>query len=266
MGDTKIYWDRFRRSPLAVLIGINTAVFVIVSLVYAISHVALPVWLGLQAPLDYTLSRPWGIFTYMFVQTDVLHLLFNMMWLWAFGAIMTRNHGARRMVQAYLWGGAGGAVGFVIAATAMGIDMPIWLIGSSASVLGIITFTAVRNPGMELELVLFGRVRLLWIAIFAIVLCGLVPGLEHAPTLCAHAGGVAAGIIYALTAVRLPSRKQFTPGQRPRNVRLHQQHGLTDKEQAELDRLLGIVRQSGFKSLSTKEKQQLIALSGRIRK
>ncbi len=133
------------------------------------------------------------------------------------------------------------------------------LIGSSASVLGVITGAAALHPRMPLNLMLFGNVELRWVALLAVLLCGIAPGLGSTPTLVAHIGGCVAGWVYVRIRNTQP-KKQY----RYSNVRQHERKGLTNREQAELDRLLDRVKASGYKSLSMKERNRLFQLSNKI--
>ena len=95
--DTTIIDDlrrKFRQGSMLVqLIYINCAVFVII----AVIQIALMLFrldaspflrfLQLPASLGNFLKQPWSILTYMFLHAGLLHLVFNMLWLYWFGTM-----------------------------------------------------------------------------------------------------------------------------------------------------------------------------------
>lgn len=258
-------WKMVSGSSLALLIGLNVALFFVLGLIGLLGGLNVATFFYLRGGFDFWLQAPWGLLTYMFVQSDFLHLLFNMLWLWAFGSLMKRLGEERLLSGTYLVGGLAGGLCFVIVAQLTGIS-PAFLTGSSASVLGVIVASAVRHPRLELNLMLIGNVQLRWVALVAFLLCGLAPGLGNAPTLSAHIAGALAGGAYVLLAQ--PSRYALTLKNSPHkgqyNVRQQERRGLTPSEQAELDDLLDNVRRSGYKSLSRKQQARLFELSNRI--
>lgn len=248
-------------TPLAILVAINIAVFVIIGIVQLASSFTLSRILLLPAPISSFLYQPWGLLTYMFVQADFINLLFNMLWLCAFGIILQRMGDKRLFVFSYIAGGIAGGILFVFSATIAHYSL-CYLIGASASVMGVITACAVLYPRLELNLFLFGNIQLRWVAIVALLLCGLAPALGNIPTLVAHAGGVCGGLAVALLR---PTTKSPAIKVKSRNIRQQERRGLTDKEQYELDKLLDRVRISGYKSLNMKERSRLFNLSNKIK-
>ncbi|MDE6395708.1 MAG: rhomboid family intramembrane serine protease, partial [Muribaculaceae bacterium] len=179
------WWSRCFSSMLAGIVTVNVLIFLIVSGTDALARFNLAPWLGMLGPAEVWIKRPWGLLTYMFVQTDLIHLLFNMVWLWGFGTLMTRFDGPRTLLRTYLAGGIGGAVCFLILTTVLEVKGVSMLVGSSAAVMGIIAGAAARQPRVRVGLVFFGDVELRVIALIAIVLLGIVPGIGSLPTLTA---------------------------------------------------------------------------------
>src|SRR5699024_12603737 len=56
------------------------------------------------------LFQPWRMGTYMFWHGGLLHLLFNMLWLWWMGGAVEQQVGPRRCTGLYMDAGIGGAV------------------------------------------------------------------------------------------------------------------------------------------------------------
>ncbi|HAN78485.1 MAG TPA: rhomboid family intramembrane serine protease, partial [Bacteroidales bacterium] len=83
----------YRTSSLFIkLIVINTVIFVAVNLIdtffyFFNSEFSIINWLAVPASFSELIIKPYTIITYMFLHEDVLHILFNMMWLYVFGKI-----------------------------------------------------------------------------------------------------------------------------------------------------------------------------------
>ncbi len=77
------------------LMLICTAVFCVTLLLG--SYVPLNAWLALW-PLESGRFWPWQLVTYAFLHGDILHLFFNMLGLWMFGAELERLWGYKRLL------------------------------------------------------------------------------------------------------------------------------------------------------------------------
>lgn len=250
------------------LIIVNVALFLLVRLVGIAADFNLGEWLALGAGMESLVHRPWTVVTYMFLQVDVVNLIFNMLWLWAFGTIVERCDGNRALWSVYGLSGLAGGLTFSFTSS-----FPAYLAGASAGVLGLMTFAAVSHPRLQLNLFLFGNVSLVWVAAVAIILCGVAPGLENTPTLLSHVGGAVAGLAVALikrygrhvggTKPGMPPFRSKLKS-KPLRVRQQEKRGLSAAEQTELDNLLRQVGSSGFKSLDIAQRKRLFFLSDKI--
>lgn len=251
--------------PLIIVIAVNCILFLTLGLLKLLGVNGSVFLLTLIGPFGQWIYYPWGILTYMFVQLDVVNLLFNMMWLWAFGAIILRFERKSLFLSSYIAGGLVGGLAFLTVST-LWLAQPASLYGSSSAVIGVITAAAVSRPKLELNLFIFGNLRLIWVALVALLLCGLAPGLGSPFTLSAHFGGLVGGAVAALLMRKSYKFVRFGKiEKKPQyNVRMQERRGLTAKEQSELDSLLDCVKASGYKSLSMKERKRLFELSNRI--
>lgn len=252
-------------------------------------------WMCVPSQPSLILLRPWTMLTYMVTQYDFLHLLFNMLWLFWFGRMLLTTLSDRHLLWLYIGGGLLGAI-FYAAANAL---WPIaagssYLCGSSASVLAVMTASALRTPDLRVSLFLFGEVKLKWVAIACIALTFVGVGGGNAGGQAAHVAGVVFAIAFVM-AVRKGfdpaskfqaslSRRSASPSSaaisahaapqaasRPRRnvkrdgnaVAKAAAGRLNDAER--LDLLLDKIRISGYASLTTTEKKELNALSQRIK-
>lgn len=224
------------------LLGINLIMFI-----------GLRIAVALGGSIDlfgFSMSHPWlwTPVTYMFTQGSVIEFLFNMIWLWGFCHLFMIAGTERRMLAAYICGGLGGVLFFVLASF-LGIIHGGVLLGASASIIGLAVCAAIVTPYVGVELLMIGRVTLKTIAIITVAL-SLLPFLENNPGGgWAHIGGAVAGVIcgFAMKHGWLPrfSRKSIK----------------TKQQAMTLDSLLDKVRRSGYASLTKAEKRRLIELS-----
>ena len=102
-------------SLLIKLIFINIAVFLIVRLTGVVLTLSgtdinpLLSYLQLPSNLSILAWRPWTLVSYMFLQYDLLHILFNMLWLYWFGQLFLHFFSEKQMGGLYILGGLSGA-------------------------------------------------------------------------------------------------------------------------------------------------------------
>lgn len=220
-------------------------------------YVPLAEWLTLPSLFPLFLTRPWTLATYMAVHFDVLHMLFNVLWLYWFGRIMLITLSDRHLLSAFAGGGLTGGIVFLLSA-AFGYGSG-WLCGCSAAVIAVMCTTAIRLPDHPLHLFLIGEVKLKWIAIACCALTFIGGGGNQA----AHIGGLLWGVAYGLMLQRgidLPNRPKRKADRVVKVLRDRQ----TDLQR--LDRLLDKIRLSGYGSLSVRERKELNEISSRIKK
>lgn len=185
---------------------VNVAVFVIVRvlalvcLLFAVD--AMPAIELLEMPSNPVkfVHQPWSLISYMFLHYDVMHILFNMLWLYWFGAMFHQIFGTRRFVGLYFLGGIGGALLYMLAYNVLPLFSSTegLLLGASASVLAIVAATAVRQPDYKVGLLFFGQISLKWIAIVTIFIDVISIGSSNAGGHIAHLGGALTGAAFAL--------------------------------------------------------------------
>lgn len=273
-------------SMLVKLIFINIAVFVLLHIVTLIlmfagidantvlSQVELP-----SLP-EAMLRKPWTLITYMFAQYDIFHILFNMLWLYWFGIIFLLADTSKRMLALYIYCGLGGAILFMAYYNAM--DMYGLLIGSSASVIGIVTATAIRHPDYKMGLMFIGEISLKWLAVITIAIDMFSIGGSNAGGHIAHIGGAITGAIYAVAQKKgVDITRPFnaaadgvvnlwrlltTPRQKKARTQTASNSHNHKNDEATLDEILDKVKKSGYGALSKEEKQKLFDVSRRINK
>lgn len=266
------YFCRCFSTALGAIVTINVLVFLVLGAIIAFGKVNPVQYVGLLGPVETWIKYPWGLFTYMFVQFDFLHLLFNMLWLWGFGTLIVRFDGSSVLWRTYIAGGLGGGLCFLAVTSFAYTSGNSLLVGSSASVMAVIAGAAARQPRIRVRLMPFGQVELRVLTLIAIVLLGVVPGIGNTPTLVAHLGGALAGWGYVYFRFHRRSDSAYSFGKRTNSsrqkitqVRAHQRRGLSEDQQREMDALLDKVRKSGYKCLTDEEKKRLFNISSYIK-
>ncbi len=193
-------------SYLTRLIYVNITLWVLVRLVfvgYSLSGVDgswLLSWLALPASFELFLSRPWSIVSFMFLHFELLHILFNMLWLYWFGKIFLEYHSQQKLLSLYIFGGLAGGLAFLAAYNGLPIfkDRLVTseLIGASASVIAVVLASAVYVPNHLINLAFIGPVRIKWIALISVILYVINLSGDNAGGNFAHIGGALWGWIY----------------------------------------------------------------------
>lgn len=271
-------------SILSRLILVNAAVFLLIQVFMVVSWLInanlgsgqVSWWIGAHAWLPELIRKPWGVFTYMFVQIDFWHIFWNMFMLYFGAQIFIPIFGQRRLLNVYILGGLSGVAFFILAMNAFPRFAPslevATLIGASASVLAIIFAAASHSPRMEVNLFLIGRVRLIYIALFFIAIDIFTIPRDNAGGHIAHLGGAFMGYLYVLSmkrfklpSVNLSSLFRRKPKAGPRFYDPEKERPLSDEEfnerrkkrQERIDEILDKLKEKGYEGLTKEEKEIL---------
>ena len=276
-------------SILKKLIFINIAVFILIRLLGILLLLFnlqdFPILLYLQLPASpmALLSRPWTLFTYMFTHFEFLHILFNMLWLYWFGELFLQVFNERQLGGLYVLGGLAGALLFVVSYNLFPYFQEVasfsFLMGASASVMAIVFAISFYRKEIEIHLLLFGRIKLIYLALFTFVIDLLAMTSDNAGGHIAHIGGALFGIWFAsryaqgkdLTApinrlidklVNLGKRKpKMSVTYGGRSNKDWEYNARKQQQAANIDAILDKLKRSGYGSLSTDEKKQLFDAS-----
>lgn len=154
----------------------------------------------LPASLIKLSERPWTVLIYMFTHTGVIHILSNMIWLWAFGYILQELTGNRKLIPIYIYGGLAGALVFIIANYSIPPLKPFIdssaLIGGNAAVMAVAMATTVLAPGYRFFQNLNGGIPI-WVLtlVYTIIDFAGVASMGAAHSL-SHLAGAGAGYLF----------------------------------------------------------------------
>lgn len=273
---------------LAKLIYINVGLFILIRLLgvlfllFNIPGIPFLQYLQMPSSPELLMYRPWTVITYMFTHFDFLHILFNMLWLYWFGGLFLTFFSERQLGGLYLLGGVAGAVLFMLAYNIFPYFQTVasssYLMGASASVMAIVFAVSFYRKDLEINLLLIGRIKLIYLALFTFVIDLLAITSDNAGGHIAHIGGALFGIWFA---VRIKEGKDLTGpmnrlldrvvnlGKRKPKMKVTYKRAETDyeynarkhRETADIDAILDKLKRSGYESLSADEKRQLFDAS-----
>lgn len=289
-------WDEIRSgyrngTIITRLLYINVGLFVVQSailLVYALAadkeiFLRLLDYLYFPSTMYQFVHQPWSIITYQFLHdpVEILHILFNMLFLYFFGRILVEFFNPRNIVPLYLTGGIAGALTFMLIyniSPAFSNIPTSNLVGASASILALVVAAATLVPNYTVFLVLIGPVKLKWIAVAVIVLdmVSITAG-ENAGGHLAHLGGALTGFLYIKSYQKgynwftpvfaLGDKIKNTFAKKPRvayvneNREQKKKKDSSEDRQKKTDAILDKIAKSGYESLSRAEKEFLFRIS-----
>lgn len=241
-------------------------------------------WLWSTSNLGALLHRPWTVVTYMFTHWGFGHIFFNLLLLWFMGRLFEDLLGGKRLLGNYLLGGLSGLLFYLIGYNLLpvfeGHAATSTILGASASVMAVLVGIAAYRPDYEVQLLLFGTVRLKWIALVLVVidLVSVQEGQNSGGHL-AHLGGALFGYLasmqlrkgndWSLAFVRgLERLAGFLRPKRGPRMRVEKAYAgqrVSDAafnkrkqdQQARIDAILDKISRSGYESLSKEEKDFL---------
>lgn len=229
----------------------------------------------------------------MFMHAGILHILFNMLWLYWFGSLFLHFFSAKHLRGLYVLGGICGGLLYMVAYNVF----PLFssqiagstLVGASASVLAIVAATAYREPNYRVQLFLFGAIRLKYLALVVIGIDVISITSSNAGGHIAHLGGALAGLWFAAslskgidltswinwfldgfmslfqkkTWKRKPKMKVHYGGSATGHEKDYDYNARKKAQSEEVDRILEKLKKSGYDSLTTEEKKSLFDASKR---
>jgi len=212
------------------------------------------------------------------------------MWLlYVFGKLIREFLGDKKVVSLYVLGGICGGLLYMLMYNLLPIfseSVPnSFMLGASAGVLAIVVAAAVFMPDYTMYLLLFGPVRIKYIAVFCVLILFIIHVRDNPGGQIAHLGGAGIGFLYIRQLqkgndlgawvisvlgffksffIRQPKIKvSYSSGKRPKATSSQGKRASKGSvpDQAEIDTILDKISQSGYESLTKAEKQKLFNAS-----
>lgn len=279
-----------KRDALDKLIILNSAIFVVTAVLLVIQKLFnfdffnFNPYVAISSNIEFFLLHIWTLFTYMFIHYEIFHILFNMLMLYWFGKIFLNYFTSKNLVALYILGGFAGGLLYVISFNLIPYFIQqgsAYLVGASASVTAIIFAAAFYNKNLEVRLLFFGSIKIIYIAI-AIFLIDFISlkGESNMGGHVAHIGGALVGYLYATQYLR---GRDITKGfnrlidsfsnlfKKQPKMKVKYKKAQSDfeynqkkyQEAVDIDSILDKIKISGYKSLSVDEKKRLFDASNK---
>lgn len=282
------------RTILSKLVLVNIIVFILANIsnlyliLFKIPHTEslFTDWFGVPSNLEILIRKPWSVFTYMFLQENFFHLLFNMIMLYFGGILFLQFLDSKKMLSTYIIGGLFGAVAYIFAFNFFPLFSEVSTysvaLGASASVIAVLVAIAFYIPEYEVILFLIGKVKMKYIAIFLVVMDILSIDKGNPGGHIAHLGGALWGFSYILFVKKRINRasifnsigsffKNLTKGKQKLRVEYKNERPLNDDaynknrvdNQKKIDAILDKISKNGYHNLTKEEKDFLFSTSNK---
>lgn len=287
------------------IIFINAFIFLLANIIRSASG-------GLDFLSNFALSsnvmivilKPWTIFTSMFLHVDFFHILFNMLYLYLFGKILSSRMGSQSVVTVYVFGGVLGAIFYLFFYNVIsGSEVQYLALGASGGVMSVMAAATTLSPDRKLRVFLLGDVAIKWIFLVIFIATSIYNIHINTGGKIDHMGGAAFGFIY-ITLIKnrnfyigkwfdsicfyfskklslksvtkskfknVKSKKINTGfrGAQDRRDSVSKQIAIDNfkdkyEVEEEVDKLLARVKKVGFENLSESDKKRLIYLSKKL--
>ncbi|MES2618574.1 MAG: rhomboid family intramembrane serine protease [Bacteroidota bacterium] len=274
-------------TPILKLVVINIGVFIslgLVNLVLFLTNIKfefISSFLLLSSDPHHFLHTPWTLFSYQFIHTGFIHLLFNMMTLYFIGQLFTDFFKRTDAWRVYLLGGLTGGLLYVASYSLF----PVFsnhngtLEGASGGIIAILFATATYAPNVRIALFGIFHVRLVWLALGYLFLDLISIPSGNSGGHIAHIGGALFGFIFARYRQGTLQVKLFDtfstkkPDERKFKIKVHahnetkqntynkSSNSSSSPTQEEIDIILDKISKNGYEKLSKQEKDILFKAS-----
>ncbi len=282
--------DKYHQGSMLIkLIFINIGVFFVIKILsifatlFKLDVVDIINIFALPSKPSMIVNQLWSIITYMFVHESFWHIFWNMLWIYWFGKIFLNYFTGKNLASLYVLGGLAGGLLYILSFNFIPyyIDMNNrWLIGASASVLAIVMASAFYRPEVNIHLLFFGSIRIVYIALGIFILDFFsLDDIANPGGHVAHIGGALIGYLFAVqykkgkditgfiskSIDRIFSifKKRNNPKLKVRsqNFNNYKKGPTTTNNDDVIDSILDKLKKSGYGSLTSEEKRHLFDAS-----
>lgn len=268
---------------------IGTVIVFVLQIVTSQEAFSVTEWLQLSPDKVVYKGQVWRLLTYAFChsQYDILHLVFNMLFVWWFGKTIEQMYGSREFLVFYLTSAVVAGLAFVGIAFATGDPTPS--VGASGAVMAFLMVYTMHFPRQKIYIWGIIPIELRWLMTFYVIF-DLYPvlqtltsgggrdGIAHS----AHLGGLLFGYLYYRNQWRISNWFSGLKGFKwekkrrvPKGVRLHdpdrdkpvsrKSAKADDAWEQDVDRILAKIHEQGEASLTGKERKILKKASDRYK-
>jgi membrane associated rhomboid family serine protease len=220
-----------------------------------------------EADLMSLIFKPWSLITYGFLHGSFSHLFWNMIMLFYFGNILVNYFGDKRLLNVFFNGILFGGIIYIISYNLFPVFTGISskMIGSSAGVMAILFYIASYNPNHSIRF-FFINIKLLYIAIFLLLMDIIQVPMENSGGHIAHLGGALTGYLMfrsfkGIDFVDIYSKLTTRNINKKKNRK--KSFSNSNFDQKKIDSILDKISESGYESLTKEEKKHLFKVSNK---
>ena len=217
-------------------------------------------WFTIDADFSKLIFKPWSFITYGFLHGSFSHIFWNMIILYYFGKILNNLFGDKLLKKLYLSGIVAGGLTYVISYNVFPVFRGVEsvMIGASAGVMSVLFYLASYSPQMGIRIFFFD-IKIIYIALFLFFYDIIQIPLNNSGGHIAHIGGAIWGYYYCISNNK---GEDFTQSifnifktTKKKNTKASQNNNNFD--QKKIDSILDKISDSGYDSLTKKEKEYL---------
>ena len=215
----------------------------------------------LHPQINYLLKNIWTIMTYAFIHNDIYHIFWNMFILYFASEYFLNFFDEKKYIKTFFYGILFGGLFFVLSYNLFPVFKNDFttLIGSSAAVYSVLIFICTYFPNNKVNLILF-NIELKYIGIIYILLSLVQIPVENPGGNIAHLGGALWGYLYAMSIYN----NSFNINLKGIINKLKLNNLNKSENQKMIDAILDKISESGYESLTKKEKELLFKSKDQI--
>ena len=255
------------------LIVINIIFFIIPLLLntflwlFELKDISIIDYFVVEADLMSLIFKPWSLITYGFLHGSFSHLFWNMIMLFYFGNILVNYFGDKRLLNVFFNGILFGGIIYIISYNLFPVFTGVSskMIGSSAGVMAILFYITSCNPNHTIRF-FFVNIKLLYIAIFLLLMDIIQIPVENSGGHIAHLGGALIGFLMFRSFKGIDFVDIYTNLSTKKNdkkIKRNKTFSGSNFDQKKIDSILDKISESGYESLTKEEKNYLFKASNK---
>ena len=220
-----------------------------------------------EADIMSLIFKPWSLITYGFLHGSFSHLFWNMIMLFYFGNILVNYFGDKRLLNVFFNGILFGGIIYIISYNLFPVFTGISskMIGSSAGVMAILFYITSYNPNHTIRF-FFVNIKLLYIAIFLLLMDIIQIPVENSGGHIAHLGGALIGFLMFRSFKGIDFvdiYTNFITKKNNKKIKRNKTFSGSNFDQKKIDSILDKISESGYESLTKEEKNYLFKASNK---
>ena len=255
------------------LIVINIIFFIIPLLLntflwlFELKDISIIDYFVVEADLMSLIFKPWSLITYGFLHGSFSHLFWNMIMLFYFGNILVNYFGDKRLLNVFFNGILFGGIIYIISYNLFPVFTGVSskMIGSSAGVMAILFYITSYNPNHTIRF-FFVNIKLLYIAVFLLLMDIIQIPVENSGGHIAHLGGALIGFLMFRSFKGIDFVDFYTnliTKKNNKKIKRNKTFSGSNFDQKKIDSILDKISESGYESLTKEEKNYLFKASNK---